>query len=184
MGRVAKNGVALDVLDQIEAQIAIRRQFTVRELTEVVAASEETVRCHLQKLREKQAVRICGKSGSELVYSAFDKQKLVELDAESRKTARGASWTAMRMLRRFTPEDVMVAVSDAQPQLTVSDISSYCETLRKIGYLRQTTKARNGQSAAYVLVKNTGPLPPEKRRVAAVFDPNEDRYVWASGGAV
>lgn len=81
-------------------------------------------------------------------------------------------WLAMRMLRPFTFNDI-----EATAQASRRYISNYAWALHRAGYLRRT-EAKIGprrKSAVWLLIRDTGPHPPMRRRDDTVYDVNEER---------
>jgi len=91
------------------------------------------------------------------------------------------AWQAMRILRRFTVEQLVVT----SPALRYKAACRYAYRLRQCGYLVLATKRPLGQPGmrdVLQLVRNSGPLAPIPRHAAVqVFDPNTNT-TWAAGG--
>lgn len=93
-------------------------------------------------------------------------------------------WRSMRMLRQFTPRDIMVHSTTDTVSVTEATVKSYCSMLLKAGYLRVIQKAVPGKrQAIYRFVRNTGPLPPQIQRVKQVYDPNIREVTYYPGAA-
>ena len=91
-------------------------------------------------------------------------------------------WRTMRMLKTFTPRDLVAHANT--PDVTVSELTarSYCSMLLKAGYLRVMQKAVPGKrQATYKFVRNTGPMPPQIQRVKQVYDPNLGEVTFYPG---
>jgi hypothetical protein len=98
-------------------------------------------------------------------------------------TVNGNLWRSMLYWRTFTPVDLMAVSSTSHVKISVEVARAYCQLLMRAGYLRVEIKAKPGiNEASYRLIKDTGPLPPFARKVTAVFDPNENRIVFTTGG--
>lgn len=83
-------------------------------------------------------------------------------------------WRTVRKLQRFTPADVQMHSSTGAAPVSEEDARRFCALLLRAGYVRVLRKAALGRHPAmYLLVRDTGPKPPEERRVRAVWDPNE-----------
>ncbi|MCU9850378.1 hypothetical protein OEZ60_20545 [Defluviimonas sp. WL0024] len=99
-------------------------------------------------------------------------------------TVTGNLWRAMRMLKSFTPLDL--AAHARTPEVGVEERSAldYCEVLSRTGYLKLERKAdaRLHRAAVYRLIRNTGPIPPQPRRVTAVYDGNLAEYALGKEG--
>lgn len=97
--------------------------------------------------------------------------------------AKGAStedalWDAMRALGGFSPIDLVVALSVAQPDIGIRDARKYCQALTRAKYLKCTVKASGSNEARYRLMNDTGPRAPHLRRMTVLVDPNEQAVVW------
>ncbi len=80
------------------------------------------------------------------------------------ETAQARLWRAMRILRRFSRDDLR-ATCDAG-RMCVHD---YIAALMKAGYLR---KVSPGRPFVYLLTRDTGPKPPRASYDGALFDSN------------
>lgn len=85
---------------------------------------------------------------------------------------RTAAWRAMRVLKRFTVRELHAASGAGEV-----DLKSFCKCLLKAGYLKASGKA-GSKVYTYILVKDTGPLPPQVTRVKCIFDPNLSVVTW------
>lgn len=87
-------------------------------------------------------------------------------------------WTAMRLLRTFTPVDLTAHCSVEVSQREATD---YCHALLAAEYLGVVQRATAGvRPATYRLLSNTGPSAPRPRRVTALFDDNVGAIVHVS----
>ena len=99
------------------------------------------------------------------------------------RTPEGNMWTAMRMLKSFTPTDLSAHASTDTVQAPLDIAQTYCRTLLAGGYLKVMRKAAPGlREAIYRLTKDTGPRPPREKRVRAVVDDNTGQLVVIGGG--
>ena len=98
-------------------------------------------------------------------------------------TPRGNMWRAMQMMQAFSAADVAVHATTDTVTVSIEDASAWCQMLTRAGYLRVVRKAAPPVKAAvYRLVQNTGPRPPELRRVSVVVDGNTGRVMHMTGG--
>jgi len=135
-----------------------------------------------RNLRRAGVVKEAGRDGKAWLWSVFELGDIQVRAAQKRSGKDGAIWAAMRTLNVFCPEDIMTALAGGGLDITRSDIQSYCTTLVQSKYLSVLARAKPGTSSArYRLVKNTGPLPPVRKRMTVLVDPNEDRIVFAAG---
>ena len=84
-------------------------------------------------------------------------------------TARYRAWQSMRILRRFSIQDLV-----ATAWISKVNAKKYVSLLQQCGYVRTAIANRNGcrgDHAVYRLTKNTGPKPP-RMRGDGMFDPN------------
>ena len=83
---------------------------------------------------------------------------------------RGKLWSAMRMLRRFTPAE-LVAVVEAR---SADSVAQFARLLWRAGFLRKH-QANARSEVTYQLVRDSGPHAPSiTRRGTAVHDHNTD----------
>lgn len=97
-------------------------------------------------------------------------------EADHRQLSQSVSnriWRAMRMLRPFTFVDIETTAEASRRY-----VSNYCWALHRAGYLRRTEAKSTGgpgRSTAYwLLIRDTGPMPPMRRRDGTVYDVNEE----------
>lgn len=91
------------------------------------------------------------------------------------QTKLGNMWFAMQQLKTFTAVDVAASAWTEEMDVQPIDAQAYCSSLVKgdTPHLRVHRKAAPGKHPAiYKLIRNTGPKPPQVKRVSAVFDPN------------
>ncbi|OEU69170.1 MAG: hypothetical protein BA863_03525 [Desulfovibrio sp. S3730MH75] len=93
-------------------------------------------------------------------------------------TKRDVMWRTMRMNKQFRPKDLVIWGSLPETELKLNDVKDYVKHLFKAGYLKTVGKPANNISPTYLLVKNTGPLPPKIQRVKQVYDPNLKQVVY------
>lgn len=86
-------------------------------------------------------------------------------------------WRAMRVLGRFTAQDLAIHASTEEHQVATNDAVTYCRFLWRAGYL-----TRQGQHYQFVRRRYSGPQPPMIQRVKQVYDPNLEQVVWSQGG--
>ena len=83
-------------------------------------------------------------------------------------------WRSMRMLKTFSPQDLVATSLESGTPVKLSTAQSYLTYLHKAGYVVQV------QDSLYRLLpgKITGPKPPQIQRIKRVFDPNIGKVVW------
>lgn len=105
-----------------------------------------------------------------------------ELRGQRKPTPQDNLWRSMRMLREFTPIDLVAVSSIPGCEVDEKKAIEFCRTCLKGGYLRVVQKARPGRRPArYRLIRDTGPKPPRHVRLTAVWDDNEGRLVHVPG---
>ena len=117
-------------------------------------------------------------------------RKMFELVPEVREALdrstqmRQQFWAAARRLKTFTPTDLAAHCTEEVAALP-SDASTFAQMLLKAGYLKVEKMASPPtREARYRLIRDTGPKAPRERRVTAVWDENEVRYVHIPGHLV
>lgn len=145
-------------------------------------ASARDLKAALDGLLNQGHLRRVRSNGTVVTYSAHSPKAAHSLARQRRKTAPGAMWQAIRIQKRFTAQDIHVALATSRPDITVRSAQDYCTMLTRAGYLRATQKARKDRPARYLLIRDTGPLPPVEKRLPVVIDGNDDVIVHAQGG--
>lgn len=136
----------------------------------------------MSRLRSTETLRIVDRKNRQATYTVFDTDAAVAFDESKRSTATGAMWSAMRVLKEFTPEDILAIVSPKFGDATVEAVKKYALNLVKSEYLTVVEKAKaGGRSARYRLINDTGPLAPQIKRLQCVVDGNTDRAVYVEG---
>jgi hypothetical protein len=98
-------------------------------------------------------------------------------------TKHGNLWRSMRLLKEFSPTDLMAMSSTDLIPVNLQDARIYCQLLLKAEYLRVREKAITGRrEASYRLIRDTGYLPPVERRLRAVIDQNDGKVSYLDGG--
>lgn len=93
------------------------------------------------------------------------------------RSARARIWRVIRSWQgEFTYADVCQVA-----EVEYVNAIIYLKLLLKAGYIRQTRKVlknpRGGKKQnVFMLVRNTGPLPPVQSQLTMVYDPNKDEY--------
>ncbi len=95
-------------------------------------------------------------------------------------TKRDVLWRTMRMNKRFTPKELVIWASLPETEIKLNDAKDYIKNLYKAGYLKTVGKTAGNVSPTYLLVKDTGPLPPKIQRVKQVYDQNLKQVVCRS----
>jgi hypothetical protein len=113
------------------------------------------------------------------VYRVAETPVVVERPAS---TPAEAMWRTAQVLTRtggqFSPVDLVMHAATEATAVSEDDARQFCAMLMRGGYLRVIRKAIPGRlPASYRLIRDTGPRPPEERRVRAIWDPNTRRWV-------
>lgn len=100
---------------------------------------------------------------------------------------RQQMWNTMRILRVFTPQELVFNSSTDSHSISLSEAAHYCAALAKAEYLVLRPSGAQGTNGQYMTIpsKWTGPQPPQIQRTKQVYDPNLRRVVWSKieGGA-
>ena len=114
-------------------------------------------------------------------------RKMFEITPDTREAMdRGSQlrqqlWTAARGLKVFSATDLAAHCTE-DLVATVTEASAFAQMLLKGGYLKVTVMASPPtREARYRLIRDTGPKAPKEKRVTAVWDENEVRYVHIPG---
>lgn len=90
-------------------------------------------------------------------------------------TIREKLWRVMQINPKFTTYTL-----EAHTQADYVNVRKYLQSLVRAGYVRIIAERRSGQRgghAVYKLARNTGPLPPIRRRGGdGMFDQNEQKF--------
>lgn len=155
---------------------------THAELSDATDVSDYHRTNYVAKLRRLGLLQNCGTRDRKAVFTIHDLKSAAELAAKKRGRREGVMWSTMRILKNFTPQDVLTAIADARGDIDLKRVETYCRLLLKAGYLSALEKARpNGHPARYMLVNDTGPLPPIQRTLPVVVDGNTDRAAYIAG---
>ncbi|AHD03089.1 hypothetical protein [Leisingera methylohalidivorans] len=167
---------------QIWKYISERPYFTTADV-ETICASETIRTRFLSRLKQTGVMRVWGRSKGKVFFSVKSPEEAREDAKDKRSTKEGAVWTAIRHQKRFRPVDIFAALAPARPDIPQRFIVEYCRILRRAGYLRTAARTRNLMAdTSLFLMKNTGPLPPQKRSMTVIIDTNDDKIVYAPGG--
>ncbi len=155
--------------------------FTYFDLAAAVGAQTKTIANIVQEWEQKGLVERLGKGPkNRLQFKTTTKGRAQFALAESGQSKPSISpeknmWTAMRMLKVFSPEDVAVQARTEAVDITLEQARTFCRMLVRghEPYLKVRRTAVPGRrDAAYQLIRDTGPLPPREARVRAIYDPN------------
>lgn len=93
-------------------------------------------------------------------------------------------WRAMRVLKRFTVAELMLASADGDKTPAQAELVDYCRWLSRAGILIHRPNTL-GMLTEYLLLpsKVPGPLPPQILRRKALWDPNHKRILYQQGQA-
>lgn len=161
-----------------------RPYFTFEDIAMVCAVG--AIRTNFMRhLRKRGIIREWGRNEGKIFYSVKQPEDARTFAKDIRATGEGAIWTAIRHQKKFRPIDLFAALSPARPDIRLDDIIGFCRVLRNAGYLRASARLRSrnlNSETNLLLLKNTGPLPPQQKRMTVVIDNNQDKIVYAPGG--
>ncbi|UWQ76802.1 hypothetical protein [Leisingera sp. M658] len=159
------------------------RPYFSRSDVEMACASEIIRRRFLRRLQDAGIMRAWGSSQGRTLFTVKTAEEAREIAKDKRGSLEGIIWTAIRHQKRFKPLDLFAALAPARPEITLQLIVGYCRMLRLSGYIRVSARTRNlNADTPLFLIKNTGPLPPQKKRMTVIVDANDDRIIYAPGG--
>lgn len=168
----------------IWAYIHDHAYFTFEDIARVCVVGAIRTR-FMGRLRKHSIIREWSRSQGKIFYTAKQPEDLRDQAKAERASDEGAIWTAIRHQKKFRPVDLFAALSPARPDITQGDILNYCRILRTSGYLQASARTRSRKMSpdtSLILTRNTGPLPPQQKRMTVVIDSNEDKIIYASGG--
>lgn len=162
-------------------------EFTVHELSAASHRSVDYVRASLRDWKGAGYVEQAGKRARHTLWKITDKEGApvsIKTPTQSARSAPERMWFAIRKATSiFNADDLAMWTNTPDLLITPEDAQVYCRTLLRAGYLRCEVKADGaGRRASYRLVKNTGPRPPELRRIRALWDPNTEAFIPQTGG--
>ncbi|MVO18261.1 hypothetical protein [Parasedimentitalea huanghaiensis] len=164
--------------DFVRAQIRFTRDYVLAQKL----APDNKVTLFLRALESAGLLHSAGFENGRPYFTALTSVEIMHSAKDKRLTKEGRIWTAMRAASKFTIEDLLITFAGLEEEFSEKSIRSYCATLQKAGYLKDTRRGRvKAQSVRYHLVRDTGPLPPTVKRVPVVTDPNEGRVVYVQG---
>lgn len=157
--------------------------FTYHDLTHKSGLSQRSVEGHVRRWEDEGLLVWDGqKDGARKVYKVTDlglerfKERIALAVMEGGESVEGNLWRSMRGLNMFSPVDLSTTATTEDTSVTEEEAHKYTQALLKAGYLCVRQKAVPGKRPAiYQLVKNTGPRPPEVKRLRVVVDHNENR---------
>jgi len=164
--------------DFVRGQIRFTRDYVLAQKL----APDNKVTLFLRSLERAGLLSSAGYEDSKPYFTTLTSLDIMHRAKDKRLTKEGRIWTAMRAASKFTIEDLLMTFAGLENEFSEKSIRSYCKTLQKAGYLKDTRRGRvKAQSVRYHLVRDTGPLPPTVKRVPVVTDPNEGRVVYVQG---
>lgn len=154
---------------------------TRSDILAACGVSEHRTDRFLRRLKRAGILRFDGREGSHSFLTVFRTGDVLARAAEKRQTPEAAIWQAMRTLTVFTVDDLSVALA-LRADITRDAIRKYALMLARSKYLATVQRgSRTGSAERWRLIRDTGPLPPKRKRMAVVIDANEDRIVYARG---
>lgn len=155
-------------------------RFSVTQLAADLHASEVRIRKFIQAWIDDGKVAFIGQGPK--------RRKIYEVSAirtpeeEPKGTPQTNMWRTMRKARIFSAVDVELMSRTGEVDVNSVMAKKYCRLLCNAGYLNAEVKAVPGkQQAVYRLIRDTGPIPPQPRRVRAVWDGNLGEFTHVAG---
>ena len=159
-----------------------RRKFTIAELNKACTVTDWKRSNFFAKLRRKGLLYRCGREDGRDVFTVMDAETTQKFSAGKRQSPEGAIWAAMRTLKAFNVNDLMMIVGPDEVGVQMDALKKYVSVLLTAKYLKVLDRAKPGiRPARYRLVKDTGPLPPSRKTKVVLIDGNEERVVHVTG---
>lgn len=86
-------------------------------------------------------------------------------------------WRAMRINRTFTINELVIKSRTSKKPTTHKTVSSYVRKLKAAGYL-VVVDVMKLKEERLMLVRDSGPKPPQILRIKEVFDPNLNKIMY------
>lgn len=171
------NDLQKEVLAFLRTHLQVKRE----DVRQACSGSNNCINVYLGALYAEGVLQPCGRDGRETIYTIHEAEDIAAITAERRTSPEGAIWRSIRIMREFSPSDIEAALIGTDTDVDLRRIQTYCSLLVRAGYLRVLRKAGKVRPARYRLIRDTGPLPPQEKRLPVVIDRNEDRIVFAKG---
>jgi hypothetical protein len=108
----------------------------------------------------------------DLVKDQFEAPRLRRGKVVTAGAGMQAMWTAMKVHKRFTSDQLAKAASFEGMEVKVKTAMNYIRALTVSGHVKVMTVGGHGKPGIYALVKNTGPFAPAITSMKCVFDRN------------
>lgn len=162
--------------------IAERGEFTHDLLKASVEVSDYERTNFVAKLKRRGHLTVCGKRDMKTLFTIHDSDARRTKTTAQRQSPEGVMWTVMRVTREFSAQDICLSIGSARPDITPKSVSTYCQKLFKAGYFKVTQTAKPPvRPARYLLINDTGPLPPTIHRKEVIIDGNDGKPVYVQG---
>lgn len=159
-----------------------RKNFTIPQITELTTYDPSSVTYYINSLIAAGYVKKMLRGGringrlSPAVYRLIKdapEPPRVRLDGSpvTQGAGRDQMWRSMRILKRFSVQDLTAASSTEEHRVAESEARTYCQALARAGYLRK-------EIGGYAFARFTGPKAPQIQRVKRIWDPNLKKVVW------
>ncbi|WP_434777660.1 hypothetical protein [Neisseria sp. Ec49-e6-T10] len=93
----------------------------------------------------------------------------------TKSTISEVLWLTMRILGRFTTHALVLHASTEDRAIKSSNARVYVWMLKSAGYLKSV--GFQGRKEVFLLIKNTGPKPPQILLIKEVYDPNLNKIM-------
>jgi len=163
--------------------IAKRPHFTAADVEAVFPLDPIMRTDFLRRLKAAKVIRFWGRDEGKVYYTTQSAKEGRDAARDLRSTPEGAIWTAIRIKKRFRPSDLLNALRQSREDITMGDVTRYCRTLMTAGFIRPPKPTtRITAETPFLLINNAGPLPPRKRIMTVVIDPNVEKIVYSPMG--
>lgn len=153
--------------------ITAEEEFTLMELAKRAKTSVECAAIYLSHCFKHGVIEQVPTVGIISIYRKTDMVGNIEAPGNGR-TMEGKIWEAVRKSRTFTATDIAALATSETMPISPKFVADYIKMLVQCDYVReQRGNARKPSGAArFQLLRDTGPLPPVRKRFRVIVDPN------------
>lgn len=157
-------------------------EFTHSMISKAVDVSDNHRVNFIAKLKRKGLIEECGTKDLQKLFTIHSTDKRRKIAEKRRKSPEGVMWSVMRVSKTFTYKEVYLAIGHGRPDITLKMVNTYCQKLMTAGYLRVMQRAKPPSTLAlYMLINDTGPLPPTPKRKEVIIDANTGQVAFVHG---
>lgn len=107
--------------------------------------------------------------------------------APAKNTLRSRIWRTMRLRKRATIPEILENAASGDEKNAYANVLKYLGALKRAGYVKELARREQGTAPesnghkVWLLVKDTGPLPPVVRK-GGLYDANSEEDITFIGG--